>query len=147
VPADEFFLGPFFTVLDVGELLVEIALPPLSPRSGWAFQEITRRHSDFALAGVATVVTLDDAGRCEQARLVFLSVGDGPVQAHQAAEALKGQLPGPEIIREAAQIAARDDVDPAGDIHASVEYRRHLVQVLSRRTLERAFERAIANTQ
>jgi carbon-monoxide dehydrogenase medium subunit len=142
VPADEFFLGPFFTALDVGELLVEIALPAMPPRSGWSFQEICRRHNDFALVGAAAAVTLDDAAQCQQARLVFLSVGDGPVEAHTAAETLEGQTPTPNAIRAAAEAAASADVDPVGDIHASADFRRHLVKVLGRRTLTQAFDRA-----
>jgi CO/xanthine dehydrogenase FAD-binding subunit len=142
VPADEFFLGPFFTALDIGELLVEIALPAMPPRSGWSFQEVYRRHNDFALVGVAALVTLDEADRCRQARIVFLSVGDGPLEARQAAATLQGQAPTSEAIHAAAETAANDDIDPVGDIHASPEYRRHLAQVLARRALEQAFKRA-----
>ncbi len=142
VSADEFFVGFFTTVLEPDELLVEVALPPMPPRSGWSFQEVARRHGDYALVGVAAMVTLDDRGRCQQARLVFLSVGEGPVEAHQAAATLKGQAPTPEAIRAAAETAASADVDPSSDIHASAAYRRHLVNVLSRRALEQAFERA-----
>ncbi len=143
VPATEFFMGPFFTALDVSELLVEIELPPRPPRSGWCFEEITRRHHDFAMAGVAVLVTLDaDEKHCEQVKLILFSVGDGPVEAHQAAVVLKGQVPTPEAIQAAAQVAANDDIDPGGDIHASAEYRRNLAEVLSRRALTRAFERA-----
>jgi CO/xanthine dehydrogenase FAD-binding subunit len=142
VPADEFFVGLFTTVLEPDELLVEVALPAMLPRSGWAFLQITRRHHDFCLAGVAVLVTLDDKDQCEQARLVFLSAGDGPVNARQTAEMLVGQAPTPEAIRAAAEKAASDEIDPGSDIHASAEYRRHLAQVLARRTLTQAFDRA-----
>jgi carbon-monoxide dehydrogenase medium subunit len=142
VAADEFFIGFFTTALEPDELLVEVALPPMPPHSGWSFQEIARRHGDYALVGVAAMMTLDDKDECHQARLVFLSVGDGPVEAHQAAEMLRGQIPTPEVIRAAAETAVKADVDPGSDIHASAEYRRHLVQVLARRALEQAVERA-----
>jgi carbon-monoxide dehydrogenase medium subunit len=142
VAADDFFVGLFATVLEPDELLVEVALPPMPPRSGASFLQITRRHHDFCIAGVAVMVVLDDKGLCEQARLVFLSVGDGPVNARQAAEVLVGQSPTPELIRAAAEMAATADIDPSSDIHASAEYRRHLTQVLARRTLEQAFARA-----
>jgi carbon-monoxide dehydrogenase medium subunit len=132
----------FTTLLEPDELLVEVALPPMPPRSGWAFLEVARRHHDFALVGVAAVVTLDEGNRCQRVRLVLFSVGDGPVLARQAAEALIGQVPTPEAIRAAAEIAATADIDPGSDIHASAEYRRHLANVLSRRALEQAFERA-----
>ncbi len=142
VAADEFFIGFFTTALEPDELLVEVALPPMPPHSGWSFLEVARRHGDYALVGVAAVVTLDDKGQCHQARLVFLSVGDGPVEARQAAEMLTGQIPSPEVIRAAAETATKADVDPGSDIHASAQYRRHLVQVLARRALEKAVERA-----
>ncbi len=142
VPADEFFVGLFTTVLEPDELLVEVALPPMPPRSGWSFLQITRRHHDFCIAGVAVLVTLDNKNRCEQARLVFLSAGDGPVTARQAAEMLVGQAPTPELIQAVAEKAAEDEIDPGSDIHASADYRRHLAKVLACRTLTQAFERA-----
>ncbi|MGD2143050.1 MAG: xanthine dehydrogenase family protein subunit M [Anaerolineae bacterium] len=142
VPADEFFVGLFTTVLEPDELLVEVALPPMPPRTGWSFRQTTRRHHDFCIAGVAVVMTLDERYQCEQARLVFLSAGDGPVDARQAAELLVGQTPSPEAIRAAAEMAASADIDPGSDIHASAEYRRHLSRVLAQRTLTEAFDRA-----
>jgi carbon-monoxide dehydrogenase medium subunit len=143
VPADEFFIGFFTTVMQPDDLLVEIALPPLPPRSGYSFQEIARRHGDYALVGAAAMVVLDHNNQCQQARLVFLSVGEGPVGAVQAAETLQGQVPTSEAIEAAAEAAASADVDPGSDIHASADYRRHLVKVLARRSLTQAFERAM----
>ncbi|HJW84880.1 MAG TPA: xanthine dehydrogenase family protein subunit M, partial [Anaerolineae bacterium] len=142
IPASEFFAGLFTTTLNPDDLLVEIALPPLPPRSGWSFQEVARQHGAYALAGVASVVTLDGNHRCKQARIAFLGVGDGPVDARQAAQTLIGQTPTPEAIRAAAETAATADVDPGSDIHASAEFRRSLVNVLTRRSLTEAFDRA-----
>jgi carbon-monoxide dehydrogenase medium subunit len=147
VPADEFFVGLFTTVLEPDELLVEVALPPSPRRSGWSFLEVARRHHDFALVGVAAVVVLDGAAsssqaKCEEARLVYFSVGDGPVEAHGAAALLKGEIPTPEAIRAAAETAGDQDLDPNSDINATADYRRHLAKVLGRRALTQAFERA-----
>lgn len=142
IPADEFFLGLFFTALEPQELLVEIAMPTLSPRSGWAFREIARRHGDYALVGVAVVVTLDHNNQCQQARITFLSVGDGPVEAAQAAQVLIGQNPMAEAIAAASEMAAIKEIDPPSDIHASAAYRRHLAKVLTEQALTQAFERA-----
>ncbi|MGB6421975.1 MAG: FAD binding domain-containing protein, partial [Anaerolineales bacterium] len=142
VPADEFFIGMFTTLLEPDELLVEASFPNMPPRTGWALQEVARRPNDFALVGVAAVVTLDKKNQCQKARIVFLSVGDGPVEAHRAAETLTGQTLTPEIIHAAAETAATADIDPGSDIHASAEYRRHLAGVLTRRALDAAFERA-----
>ena len=144
--ADEFFMGMFTTLLEPDELLVEIAFPPTSPRTGWALMEIARRPHDFALVGVAVGVTLNGSDRCQDARIVFLSVGDGPVVAHQAAELLKDQEPTSEALRAAAEKAAADDIDPSSDIHASANYRRQLAKVLTRRALDQALQRAKINT-
>jgi carbon-monoxide dehydrogenase medium subunit len=142
VPANEFFVGLFTSVLEPDELLIEAKFPPIHARTGCALEEVARRPHDFALVGVAAMVTLDKEDRCQRARLVFLSVGDGPVEAHQAIEMLRGNKLTPELIRAAAETAARKDIDPGSDIHASAEYRRHLAGVLSRRALEKAYDRA-----
>ena len=142
IPAGEFYTGLFVTALAPGELLVDIAIPRMPPGTGWAFTEVSRRHGDYALSGVAVVVTLDEKGKCREARIALLSVGDGPVLAKRAIKALKGEKPTPEVIREAAEAAGAKDIDPPGDIHASAAYRRQLTTVLTRRALEKAFERA-----
>ena len=145
VPANEFFTGLFATVLEPGELLVEGALPPMPARSGWSLMEVARRPHDFALVGVAAVVSLDENNLCQQAQMVFLSAGDVPMVAHKAAELLKGQAFTLEAINASADVAASEDIDPGSDIHATAEFRRHLANVLARRALEQAFKRAADN--
>lgn len=143
IPAREFFVDLFTTALEPEELLVEIAVPALPPRSGWAFREIARRHGDYALVGVAAIVRLSkNSDQCEQARIVFLSVGDGPVEAHEAEKLLQGQAVTEDTIRAAAETAATKDIDPGSDLHASAAYRRHLARVLTNQALTQAFERA-----
>jgi len=142
IPAADFFTGLFATALAPEELLVEVAVPAPPARTGWAFEEVARRHGDYALVGVAAAVTLDTQGRCERVRLALLSVGEGPVLAAQAAGLLVGQVPSADLIRAAADAAATSDIDPPGDIHASPAYRRQLAAVLTRRALTRALERA-----
>ncbi len=144
VKANEFFIGMFTTLLEPDELLVEAEFPPFPARAGYALVEIARRPHDFALVGVTAVVALDGMGRCQGVRLVFLSVGDGPVEAHRAVKMLKGNTLTPEAIRAAAEVAASDDIDPGSDIHATAEFRRHLANVLARRALEQAYEQARA---
>ena len=143
--ADTFMTGLFVTALEPGELVVAIEIPPMAPRTGWAFLEMARRHGDFALAGVACTLTLDSAGTCESARIAAFGVGDGPVLCNRAASVLAGAAPEPKVITEAAAAVAAD-VDPPSDIHASAEYRRSLVEVLTNRALTRAVERAIVAT-
>lgn len=146
IAADDFFVDLFTTALEPEELLVEVILPPLPARSGYAFGEVSRRHGDYALVGAAAVVTLDDKAQCASARLVYFSVGNGPVEAFQAETALKGQALTAEAIEAAAETAAMADIDPPGDIHASAKYRRHLAKVLARQVLGKAGERAKAKS-
>jgi carbon-monoxide dehydrogenase medium subunit len=145
VPAKDFFVGLFTSVLEPDELLIEAKFPPLPDHTGCAMVEVARRPHDFALVGVAAVITLDGNGRCQQARIVLLSVGDGPVQAVQARQMLEGQVLTYETLKEAADTAAQKDIDPGSDIHASADFRRHLAGVLSLRALQKAFERAQVN--
>jgi len=142
VDAKEFFAGLFTTALEPDELLTEIALPPLPARTGWSFQEIARRHGDYAMVGVAALVTLGDDGRCREARLVYLSVGDRPVEARGAAALLAGSDLGPDAIAAAADKASRDEMNPRTDVHATTEFKRHLARVLTGRALRTAAERA-----
>ncbi len=142
VPASEFFLGLFTTAVQPGEILTQIHIPPRAERSGFAFEEISRRHGDFALVGVAAAVQLDERGHCAGARIALLSVGDRPMLAEHAAETLVGHRPEPGLVRAAAEAAAASDIDPSSDIHASARFRRQLANVLTRRALTRAFERA-----
>ena len=142
VPAREFFAGLFATSLEPDEMLTEAVIPPLPQRTGWAFLEIARRHGDYAQVGVAALVTLDESGRCRAARLVYLSVGDAPMVAEEAARMLIGEELSPAAIEAAAQKAARDEMDPLGDIHATPEFKRHLARVLTGRALRQAAERA-----
>jgi carbon-monoxide dehydrogenase medium subunit len=144
VPADEFFTGLFATALEPDELLVEIEIPPPGPRSGYAFTELSRRHGDYALVGVAVGLVLEEDGRCEQARITLLSVGDGPVLAEQGARALMGEQLTNAAIADAAETVAGRDIDPTADIHASAAYRRQLARVLTRRALTTALGRVQA---
>jgi len=146
IAAADFFTGLFSTALEPGELVVDVEIPgvprrsPEGAKAGWAFAEVSRRHGDFALAGVAVSLSLDDRGRCADARIVLLSVGDRPMLAVTAAKALVGETTSAEVVRAAAE-AVLQDIDPTSDIHASAEYRRQLARVLTRRAVTTAFAR------
>jgi carbon-monoxide dehydrogenase medium subunit len=142
VDARDFFAGLFNTALEPDEILVEAAIPPLPLRTGWSFMEIARRHGDYAQVGIAALVTLDEAGRCREARLVYLSAGDRPVVARQAAQLLVGEEISPPAIAAAAEKASREEMSPFGDVHATAEFKRHLARVLTGRALRRAAARA-----
>lgn len=138
---EQFFVSYLTTALEPSELLVEVRLPAWPPRTGWAFLEVSRRHGDFALVGVAAVLTVDEAGVCTHAALALTGVGPTPVLASRAAQGLVGGGPTAEAFEEAARRVS-EALRPDSDLHASAEYRRHVAGVLTRRALARALERA-----
>ncbi|HEY7566210.1 MAG TPA: FAD binding domain-containing protein, partial [Gemmatimonadaceae bacterium] len=139
--ADEFFTGLFATALQTGELLTTVEVPMLLERTGYAFEELARRHGDFALLGVAATVTVDETGACRDARITLVNPGAGAERMQRAASSLIGRAIDDAAARAAGEIAAAD-ITATGDVHASAAYRRQLARVLTRRTLLRAFERA-----
>jgi carbon-monoxide dehydrogenase medium subunit len=142
VPARDFFAGMFTTDLAADEMLVEIELPSTPTRTGWSFMEVAPRAGDYALMGMAAVVALDENQRCQQARLVYLNAGDGPVEAKEAAHLLEGEALRDELIESAAMLASEQEIHPFGNVHASPDFQRHLARVLTRKTLKQAMERA-----
>lgn len=128
VPAGAFFTGPFTTSMGPAEILTEIRFPVTGTRPV-AFAEMARRSGDFAIAGVAAVTHLDGI------RLAACGVSWAPLRLEAAERALLGRELSLVAIGEAAA-AAREEVDPADDVHGDAEYRRELVEVLVTRTLE-----------
>jgi CO/xanthine dehydrogenase FAD-binding subunit len=141
LPADQFFTGMLTTALAPDELLTEVRVPGLPPRTGGAFIEIARRAGDFALVGIAALVTLDDAGRVTRARLALCGAGPTPIRAREAERVLAGERPDARTLDEAAeQIAAA--TDPPSDIHASAAFRKKLARHVGRQAIELAIRRA-----
>jgi aerobic carbon-monoxide dehydrogenase medium subunit len=141
VPVASFFTGVRRTVLAPDELLVELVVPNPGPRSGGHYLRHTpRRELDIAVVGVASQLTLRD-GVCARARIALAAVAPTPVRATAAEQSLEGQPVTPERIERAAALAV-DAARPISDQRGSADFRRHLVRVLTRRTLTRALERA-----
>ncbi len=138
---EQFFVAYFTTAAEPDELLVEVRLPVTPPRTGNAFMEVSRRHGDFALVGVAATVTVDEWGVCIGSALALTGVGPTPVVAREAARRLVGVKPTPETFADVGRRVS-ESVRPDSDLHASSEYRKHLAGVLTRRALARAAERA-----
>ncbi len=141
IDASDFFVSIFTTALQEDEMLCEVELPPQPPGSGTCFLEISRRPGDFAMMGVATLVTLDEAGRCTEARIAYCSAGDTPLQAPNVSASLAGAEQGEKLILDAARQAA-EEIDPPGNVHLTAAYQKHLVGVLTARALRTAFARA-----
>jgi aerobic carbon-monoxide dehydrogenase medium subunit len=141
VPFASFFLGVRRTVLAPGEMLVEIAVPHPGFHSGGNYQRHTpRRELDIAVVGVASQLTLSN-GVCAKARIALAAVAPTPVRATAAEHVLEGHRVTSELIERAATVAV-DAARPISDQRGSADFRRHLVQVLTRRTLTTALARA-----
>jgi len=142
VAAADLFTGAFATSLAAGELITAVRVPRGAVgRTGSAWVEVSRRHGDLPICGAGAVVTLDDDGTIAGARVALCGVGATPVRATAVEEALAGAEPIDDAIARAADDAARD-LDPPSDPHGSADFRRHLAVVMTRRSVERAAERA-----
>ena len=138
--AADFFVGLLTTDIQVDEMLVEITFQKPPPRSGSCFMELARRRGDFALAGVAAIVSLDDDDRCTGVRLALCGVGETPVDASAAAGSLIGQTCSDAAI-ETVAADVQKAIAPTGNVHASPDYQRHIAGVLTRRAIAAACER------
>jgi aerobic carbon-monoxide dehydrogenase medium subunit len=137
IAADDFFRGIYTTALAPGEIVTGILVPrPAGWR--WDFEELARRHGDFALAGLTAGARLE-AGVVAEARLVFFGVGTRPVRARRAEAALAGRRADAETLAAAGR-ALDGDLDPPGDVHGSPALRRHLARVLLARVVGRLAE-------
>ena len=141
IAADRFFTGPLSTALQSSEMVTGVRIPALPPRTGSVFVEMARRAGDYALVGVAALVTLDGAGRCQRARIALCGVGPTPIRATAAEQALVGQAPTGATLDEAANRAAAA-TNPPSDVHASSEFRRKLARHFARQAIATAVERA-----
>ena len=133
IPAARFFRGIYTTSLGPGEIVTAVVVPPI--RSGWRsrFEELARRHGDYALVGLAAHCRVE-GGAIVETRLAFCGVGTTPVRAARAEAALAGRRPGAGVLAEVGR-ALDADLDPPGDVHASAALRRHLARVLLARAV------------
>ena len=141
VSASDFFRGALSTVLTDDELIVEVRLPAWPNSRRWAFEEFARRRGDFALAGIVAFYDRDASGRATNTRLVAIGTAQYPRRLRRAEAALDGSPVDEQAIERAAR-AARLEVEPASDLHASADYRRSLVETLAERALLEARARA-----
>jgi carbon-monoxide dehydrogenase medium subunit len=143
VPLATFFQGVRRTLLEPDELLIALQVPAQAAGSGGSYIRHTpRRELDIAVVGVASQVTVSD-GRISRARVALASVAPTPVRATAAERALEGQPPSRELLERAATLAI-ESAQPISDQRGSADFRRHLVRVLTRRTLNIALARASA---
>ncbi|KHL08255.1 carbon-monoxide dehydrogenase medium subunit [Mumia flava] len=136
IDAEDLFIGPLESTLRHDELALELQVPALPARSGTAIDEVARRHGDYALCGVASVVSVGDSGAIESVRAAYLSVSLTPLVV-DLSEAFADGTASDANLAAAGEIAT-GAVDPETDIHASADYRRHLAGILTRRVVARA---------
>jgi aerobic carbon-monoxide dehydrogenase medium subunit len=140
VAAHDYLRGPLESDTRPGELAVAASFPLAPPRTGSAVVELARRHGDYALAGVAVTVRLDDDRHVRRARAAFLGVGGVPIVV-ELTDALAGQ-PADALCTDEAAERSRAAIEPDDDVHATAAYRRHLAGVLVARALVDASARA-----
>jgi carbon-monoxide dehydrogenase medium subunit len=141
IPVADFFPGLFTTALEPEEILTEIRIPVPPTRSGGAYLKLERKVGDYATAGVAAQITIDDAGTCKKAGIGLTNVGMTPIKAKQAEAFLTGKQLDDATIQQAAELAASES-QPMDDVRGSAEYKRDLVRVLTARALTTAVGRA-----
>jgi aerobic carbon-monoxide dehydrogenase medium subunit len=139
IRADEFFIDYLTTALRPDEILREIVFPVLQPSSGYAVEEIARRHGDFAVAGVVANINLDRNNKIADPRIALFGVAATAVRAWAVEQTLIGQQPSDELFRDAAALLC-DLLDPPGDIRASSAYRKRAAAVLTARAVTKAVQ-------
>jgi aerobic carbon-monoxide dehydrogenase medium subunit len=140
IPAAQWFEGYLTTSRRPDELLVEVRFPTVRKDEGVSFQEVARRHGDFAIVGLAASLMLS-GGVISDARLAFAGISDVPARAAAAEDLLVGERPSTDLFQEAAR-RATDDIDPPADLHGSSDYRKTVAAAVVRRGLRAAADNA-----
>ena len=134
IAADDFFVSTFTTELEDDEIVTAVQLPSPLDHAAWSFHEVSRRHGDFALVGVAAVAELDGSGNVSRARIALSGVADTPVRVTEAEDSLVGRAPA-DGADEAGRLAEQQ-LDPPSDFHATSTYRREVAGALVTRALQ-----------
>jgi len=145
VSIDDFFYGFYTTAVQHGEVLTEIKIPAATGNYGSAYHKAERKVGDYATAGVAAMVQIGDDGKCAKAGIGLTNVNSIPMRASRSEEVLIGSDLSESVINQAAQYAA-EDCNPSEDLRGNVDYKRHLVKVITKRMLKKAISRASAKS-
>ncbi len=142
-PLEEFFIDYFETALEENELLIEIQIPPIPSKTAVTYEKFNFIKNDQPIVSVAASITLDeDSLSCKDARIVLGAAAPAPVRAREAEKLLIGKKMDDRLLENAGIVSSRE-ADPVDDIHASESYKRQLVDVLTRRTLRKAWKQAM----
>ena len=137
----DFFESYLTTALQPDEIVTEVRFTVPTGTTGWHFEEVARRHGDFAIVGVGAMVSLNGGSTIDAARLCLIGVADVPLRLPAVEAALVGRPASAETFTAAAADAVAG-LDPASDVHGSAEFRRQLARVTVRRALTTAAARA-----
>lgn len=140
IEIDDFFTGLFETALESNEILTEIRIPAPAAGSGGAYVKLERKVGDYAISAVAVQLTME-GNRCSGARIGLTNVSASPMRAMNAEQALVGQEINDDVLEAAGQAAAAE-CDPSADLRGSVEYKRDLTRILTKRAIRQAVARA-----
>lgn len=140
---EDFFEGFLTTALEPGDVATEVAFNTTNGTSAWSFQEVSRRHGDFAMVGVSTLLSVEE-GTINDPRIVVFAAGSTPMRMTGAEQALAGVEAGAVDDDLLEQVASEvsSALTPSDDVHASGDYRRHVAGVLTRRGLRESLERS-----
>jgi carbon-monoxide dehydrogenase medium subunit len=140
IPAKDFFVDFFTTALKQNEVVTEVRIPAFPPRTGSAYIKFSRREGDFAIVGVAAVVTVDPRGVCRNVAIGLGAVAPTPLRARASERLLVGKRLDEDLILKAAE-KGPEGANPPSDIHGSAEYRLEMIKVFVKRTLKLALSR------
>lgn len=141
IPVDEFFHGFYMTALEPGDILTEIQIPKAKKNSGGAYHKVERKVGDYATAGVAVHVELDDDGLCREIGIGLTNLSPMPMRLERGEELLRGKKITDDLIEQAGTIAS-EDCEPDSDLRGSEAYKRSIVKTITKRMLNKALERA-----
>jgi aerobic carbon-monoxide dehydrogenase medium subunit len=142
VKAKDFFVDTFTTALTHEEILTEIRAPLYSLGSGGAYLKLEKRVGDFAIAGVAVQINLDQNSNVKKAGIALTNVGPSAIKAQEAEQSLVGQRLTEEAIKRASQLASQAS-SPSSDLRGPADYKKEMVKVLTSRALKRSYLRAV----
>ncbi len=140
VPIDDFFMGFYMTAVQENEILTELRIPVPAPRTGNAYHKLERKVGDYATAGVAVQLSVDEDGTCTYAGIGLTNVNPVPLRAERSEDVLLGSKLTDDVIAQAAQFAS-EDCNPSEDLRGDEEFKRAMIGVLVKRMINKAKSR------
>lgn len=141
IPIDDFFHGFYMTALEPSDVLVEIQVPKCKKGSGGAYHKVERKVGDYATAGVAVHVEIDDDGICQEIGIGLTNVSAVPMRLDRGEALLRGKKITENLIAQVGAMAS-EDCEPTSDLRGSEAYKRSIVNTITQRMIRLAIERS-----